>query len=155
MIELDTVKVYELDHYTDEVAAGIGQLMHQLDPAFSGGPTPRKRLERIIESPYHAQIVAVRKTVEVVGALTMSMIFEPGFDQHAFLGGVVTRSDMRGMGIGRMLMAEMFDWAREHEVTEVEFSTQQSKPTQPLGFYLHMGAVVKEDSTVLAFKVPK
>lgn len=149
-------RVIELSEYTEEIAAGIGKLMHQLDPALFGSePTPRGRLERIIESPYHAQIVAVHDTEGVVGALTLSMLFEPGFDQQAYVGGVATRADMRGRGIGRKMVEVMFGWARANDVDEFELMTERSKPGQPLEFWLHMGATVREDSAVLTLKVPK
>ena len=149
------VRAFELTEYSDAMAAGIGLLMHQLDPAFSGEPTPRRRLERIIESPYHAQIVAMHDTEGVVGALTLSMLFEPGFDQQAYVGGVATRADMQGKGIGRKMVEGMYEWARAHGVDEFELMTERSKPTFPLGFWLHMGAEPKEDSAVLTLRVPK
>jgi GNAT superfamily N-acetyltransferase len=150
------VRVFELKEYTDEMAAGIGTLMGQLDPGqFSSDPTPRDRLERIIRSPYHAQIVAVHETEGVVGALTLSLLLEPGFDQQAYVGGVATRTDLIGQGIGRKMVEGMFDWARANSVDELELMTERSKPTQPLGFWLRMGAELRDDSAVLTLKVPK
>lgn len=149
------VNVFVLREYSAEIAAGIGVLMHQLDPAFSSEPTPRRRLERIIESPSHAQLIASHSTEGVVGALTLSLIFEPGFDNQAYVGGFATRADMRGKGIGRKLVKGMFEWARANGVDEFELMTERSKPGQPLDFWLHMGAEVKDDSAVLALKVPR
>ncbi len=148
------VRVFKLDRYTPEMAAGIGLLMHELDPNFSPEPTPRSQLERIIESPDRAQIVAVRNHIEVVGALTLNTFLEPAVTE-AYMGAVVTRSDSYGMGIGKRLVHKAFSWSRAQGIDKILLMTERSKPTQPLAFYLHLGAELQEDTETLIFRVPK
>lgn len=133
-----------LREYSDEAAAQIGRLMPYLDPRLSAEPTPEARLRRIIDSPYHEQLIAMRGG-KIVGVATMTMVLEPGFDQHGYLGGVVVDPEIRRAGIGKKIMDAMVSWAQENGVDVLEWKTEAPE-TENLdrkaaaNFYVNYGA---------------
>lgn len=112
-----------LREYSDEAAAGIGRLMPYLDPKFSSEPTPRERLEYIINSPDYEQLVAY-KDGEIVGVATMTRIREPGFDGMGYLGGFVVDPEAQGGGIGDKIWDAMGTWCRQNGLSSFEFKTE-------------------------------
>lgn len=152
------VIAFALREYSHEAAAEIGRLMQALDPTFSGEPIPEARLRRIVESPYHEQLIATRYG-RIVGAATMTMVFEPGFDQHGYLGGVIVDPNIRRAGIGTRVMDAMVRWGQENGVDVIEWKTER-EDTEGLdrqaaaSFYDNYGARRVENAILYELDVP-
>jgi GNAT superfamily N-acetyltransferase len=140
------VTVRELTEYSDEVATGIGRLLPILSANFSGEPVSRERLNRILNSSMHAQLIAEREG-QVVGIATMSIILEPGFDKRGYLGAFVVDPDIQRAGIGSQIWKAILQWCRDQSIPSFEFKTEESRQ-DAIHFYEKRGAV-RRDGTYL------
>lgn len=102
-----------LTTYNEQDAIELGALMH-LSETSSGEPIAEELLRAIIESPYHAQLVARDASGAIIGAATLSITFGAGAGAKAYLEDFVVNPEIRGGGIGSQLWDAMCEWAREH-----------------------------------------
>lgn len=152
--ELDAVKpkVEVLQAYSEEVAAGIGRLMPQLDEHFSGEPTPRQKLEHIIASPDRCQLVGYDSDGQVIAAATMNTLMGAGKDTEGWLEDFIVDKDARGSGIASEMWQAMADWCREMGYSQFSFGTETWRP-DAIRFYEKSGAVMDDSSRHLTCPV--
>lgn len=136
------ISVERLTEYSDEVATDLGQLMPHLSERLTDTPLSEEVLRKIIESPYHDQLVA-RMNGRIVGSATLSLIMSPELPKPlAWLGAFVTHPDARGRGVGDVMWQELLVWCEEHEAN-LGFT---SHPSRELAhrFYKAHGARIRE-----------
>jgi RimJ/RimL family protein N-acetyltransferase len=79
----------------------------------------RRYLKAIRRFPHAAVYVAETEEGEVVGRLSLARDQHPASDHVADLGLMVARTHRR-QGIGRALMEQAVEWARQHGVRKLE-----------------------------------
>ena len=149
-----TATIERLGAYSDQDAAQLGTLFTFLSEKATGAPIDKDWLERTIASPYHVQLVARHSdgSGKIVGAATLSLIFEPLKGQVAFLEAFVVDPDTRGMGIGDLLWQAMDTWCREKNAF-LEFTSRADREAAHR-FYLKHGATIRE-TTVFRYTPAK
>lgn len=147
-----TFQVVQLAEYTPEVAAGIGRLMPQLDESFSGDPTPQAKLERIINNPERAQLVALDAAGQVVAAASMNTLMGAGKDDEGWLEDFVVDSEVRGTSVASQMWQAMGDWTRSRGMTQFSFGTETWRPAA-VAFYEKMGATTDDTARHLTYKL--
>jgi mycothiol synthase len=85
--------------------------------------------------PWHLRVVEDRDG-EVVGAAVVLLAGEVGY-----VDKVAVRRDRRGLGLGRALLADAFERARQHGATRSELATDSR--TGALGLYRRVGMGVR------------
>lgn len=134
-----------LTSYSPEVAAGIGRLMPQLDPSFSGDPTPQGWLESTIACDTRDQIVALH-TGQVVGAATMNVVGGAGKGVEGWLEDFVVDEDLRGQGVAQTLWQEMIRWCQEQGLPSFSLETEEHRKAA-IRFYEKQGAKLVPGTT--------
>ncbi len=145
-------EAFPLTDYSHPVAAGVGELMPHLGQQHSGEPLPEARLRGIVESPYHDQLVAVRDG-RIVGAATMSLILEPGFEATGHLEAFVTDPRLEGQGIDHQLWSAMEKWSAEHGAQTVEFKSKEGEDPA-FSFFKDQGSRVVEATSLFRRDIP-
>lgn len=138
------IHVERLTEYSEDDAAGIGELMPILSGSFTGAPIPEERLRAIIESPYHEQLVA-RHDTRIIGAATLSIIIGAGAGNKAWLEDFVASPGTGIRGIGQALWDEIEVWCLERS-TNLEFTSRPSRVAAH-AFYTKNGAKIRETAT--------
>lgn len=125
------VTIRELTIFSPWAAQGLGALMPQLDPTFSGRPIDENLLRPIIESKTHAQLVAVQRdagevepTEKIVGAVSLSIVMGAGFGRRGQMEDVIVNANMRGKRVGSMLLRAVEEWHGQHSVSWLAFETE-------------------------------
>lgn len=132
-----------LTTYNEQDAIELGALMPHLSETFSGEQIAEELLRAIIESPYHAQLVARDASGAIIGAATLSITFGAGAGAKAYLEDFVVNPEIRGGGIGSQLWDAMCEWAREHGAHKLTF-TSSDRHASAHGFYLKRGAEIRD-----------
>lgn len=144
------INVFELAEYSDDMAEVLSQLMHDdLDPNFSAEASDqdRARLRKIIDSPYHTQIVAMSGE-RVVGAACMTEILETKTEM-GYLGGFAVAKDLRGQGVADTIWQAMITWCTNQGDDAFELQTEPGEERAAArNFYEKQGAVVVKDTIV-------
>jgi len=153
-IEQSPYKVGILTEYSPEVAAGIGNLMPQLDENFDSEPTPQDKLERIIASPDRCQIVGYDNNGGVVAAATMNTLMGAGKQTEGWLEDFVVDESVRGSGVATQMWNEMGNWCRSQGLAQFSFGTE-TKREDAVAFYEKQGAVTDPTSRHLTFILPE
>ncbi len=155
MIELDVyaysgdMEAGQLTAYSPHVSEGIGTLMPQLDPSFSGGPTPERRLERMIASPDIAQLIVVQDRLTVVGAATVGLVMGAGFGERGQLEDVIVDERVRGQrnesgeSAADLLWKSVVGWHALQGLSKIGFDSELNR-TAARRFYMKKGAVVPD-----------
>lgn len=103
----------------------------------------------ITADPRNQQIVADRGG-EVVGCLQITYI--PGLGRHgaerALIESVRVRSDLRGQGLGRLMMVWAIDRARQRDCALVQLTTDKSR-ADAHRFYRTLGFVASHEGMKL------
>ena len=127
-------------------AAGLATLADQL-----GYPTePSVIADRLqkIDPELERVIVAVHDVHGVVAWLTVRAAVHIHSAPHAEISGFVVDETMRGMGIGKRLMAEVERWARSRSLTTIRLSTNVTR-TGAHRFYESLGFRVMKQQYAL------
>lgn len=152
MIRSD-IHVERVGEYSLEVAAGIGALMPDLSQRLSGEPVSRAALEAIIASPDREQFIA-RHVGTVVGAATLNTILSLNGNLAYLSDFVVSENpEYRGKGIGFAIWREMDAWCQEHQLGEMEFTSNGGRQ-EAHKFYQRQGAVIKPTSPFI-YHIPE
>jgi ribosomal protein S18 acetylase RimI-like enzyme len=143
--EVPPILAFPITEYSADIDAGIARLMPMLDANFSDLPQP-ERLQRIINSPSHDQLVAVRASDQlVVGAASMTVVMGYGLGMAGRLEDFVVDSEARRQGVAATMWGSMMDWCMQRGLAEMVFETERDRP-EALAFYEKMGAVIVKDS---------
>lgn len=142
------VTVRAVDHYSPEIAAGIGLLMPDLSSARGPQPVSRQHLEAQVQSPLHDQLIA-EQAGRIVGAAAISLVLGALEDNTKVqLEDFVVSSDesVRGMGVGFALWSSVVDWAQERGARKLSFTSHSSRVAAH-AFYLRQGAVTRDTTS--------
>lgn len=130
-----------LDKLTPEVATRIRELLTQLSRSHKDpGEISEQYIREIIDSPYHDILIAESDTGQIVGIALLSVI--ANFKKKkAYLEDFVTDNNIRGQGIGSKMWEEMLIWGKNHNCTELDFTSGQGREAA-WEFYKHKGATI-------------
>lgn len=136
------MKITKLEKYTPEAADQIRQLLIQLSRSGKDrGEIPKAWFDGLINSPYHDMLIALDDNNKIIGIATLSVHMGPIIRKNAYLEDFVTDSTVRGQGIGSALWAAMLDWAKDHDCTELNFTSGKGREAA-WDFYLHKSATI-------------
>lgn len=129
-----------------KVAAGIGQLMYELDPVnFPDTPIPDERMAELMTSPDRCQIAAIEDG-EAIGAVTPMILVEPAI-KIGWIGAMVVRHDRQNLGIGKLLGVEAKAYLREQGVPFILLENEEERHNSD--FYIRLGGEILEDTHLI------
>lgn len=128
---------YLLRQARPDDSPALADLATQLGYPSSGDDISR-RLKTIAEQPGNAVLVAVSDDEQVVGWVHVFVACRVESDGFAELGGLVVRDDVRGAGIGRMLVEAAEAWARDEGLAQVRVRSNVVRAATHR-FYTHLG----------------
>jgi ribosomal protein S18 acetylase RimI-like enzyme len=134
------ITVEVANHYSDDLAAGIGKLMPVLNQDFGDAPIDAELLKFIIDSPSHGLFVA-RNDSEIVGVAVLSIVICIGNGRGAYLESFVVSPQFQGQGISSKIWDEMLRWARAKGCQKLEF-TSNPKRQRAIAFYQKHGTTI-------------
>lgn len=111
---------------TPDLLAGLGGLMHDLNPDYDGSPIAEEALRPQVEEPTLAQVIAIRDGC-LAGTASLSLGRELYAGQYVQLGSVVVHPDYRGKKDedGRAVIDHILekadDFARGHQARLIMF----------------------------------
>ena len=147
------MQITKLTKYDPATATRIRELLIQLSRSGKDrGEIPREWFEDLIASPFHDMLLAIDDTDKsapesaelgghLVGIATLSAIMGPIVRRLAYLEDFVTDESVRGQGVGSLLWAAMLDWSREHQCTELNFTSGSGREAA-WAFYHKKGAEI-------------
>lgn len=104
-----------------------------------------------IDADPRNQLIVAEQGGDLVGCLQITYI--PGLGRHgserSLIESVRVRSDRRGQGLGRDLMAWAIDQARQRGCALVQLTTDKTR-TDAHRFYLNLGFVASHEGMKLA-----
>jgi ribosomal protein S18 acetylase RimI-like enzyme len=133
-----TYQVIEVDRVSGELAAVLGALVRQLS---TSSPEPTQEdLQAIASSPATRLLVAQDAEGRPVGMLTLAVFAIPT-GVRAWIEDVVVDEQVRGGGVGRMLVQRGIDVAFELGARTVDLTSRPSREAanrlyQRMGFAL-------------------
>ncbi|HEY8320125.1 MAG TPA: GNAT family N-acetyltransferase [Amnibacterium sp.] len=133
-----TYQVIEVDRVSGELAAVLGALVRQLS---TSSPEPTQEdLQAIASSPATRLLVAQDAEGRPVGMLTLAVFAIPT-GVRAWIEDVVVDEQVRGGGVGRMLVQRGIDVAFEFGARTVDLTSRPSREAanrlyQRMGFAL-------------------
>ena len=134
--------ITKLDHYTEETANRIRELLIQLSRSGKDrGEIPRSWFDDLINSDSHDMLLALDDNKKIVGIATLSVTMGPITRKNAYLEDLVTDSSIRGQGVGTKLWEAMLDWAKEKGCKNLVFTCGQGREASQK-FYLNHGATI-------------
>ena len=140
------IEVGIMTEYDAEVAEQMGTLLLDLTEKWPGGAVEREKIEEIIESPWHDQILAFDGD-ELVGMATVSVVLGTKIDRNEYLEDFVVKAGCRGKGIGGLIWDAILAWGRQKGCNRLEFtSSGKGKKGAAVDFYLKRGAVKRDTS---------
>lgn len=137
---MNKVEVGVATEYTAELAEAMGKLRGQLSSRHDGSALSREQLEDIIESPWHAILIAVVDE-KIVGMAILSIVFG-SIDRNVYLEDFVVEEGLRGQGVGAALWDKMLEWGRTKGCKRMEFTS--SKPGMEEYYTQKRGAEKRE-----------
>lgn len=143
---LGSLEITRVTEYSDEIAAGIGSLMPDLDPNREPTPIEKDILQAIIDSPDREQFIA-QAHGRIIGVATLNLIISPT-GKSGWLNDFVVSDDtgVRGKGVGSAIWEELKIWCRERGVPLVFTSMNHRKDAHD--FYIHKGATDMGSTTL-------
>jgi GNAT superfamily N-acetyltransferase len=145
-------RVDVLTEYLPQVAAGIGRLMPQLDPGFSGEPVPEDKLVPIIASHGRDQLVAFSADGSVLAAATMNTI--TGDFNEGWLEDFIVDSAARGTGVAADMYQAMRQWCKQQGLSQFSYGTETHRPAA-IKFYERQGAFSDPDIKHATYVLPE
>lgn len=148
----------ELPEYSHEAARQIGALLPHLTARHNGSPIGERALRFMIQSPDHAQLVAIRSGIEtdndptIVGAASMSTVCEAFLGRVAWLGSFVVHPEYRGSQAGEPSVAQslwgaMHHWCKSRNLETMAFNTSPER-SAAVAFYQRNGTVFRPEQLV-------
>ncbi len=137
---MNKVEVGVAAEYTADLAEAMGKLRGQLSSRHDGSALSREQLEDIIESPWHAILIAVIDE-KIVGMAILSIVFG-SIDRNVYLEDFVVEEGLRGQGVGAALWGKMLEWGRTKGCKRMEFTS--SKPGMEEYYTQKRGAEKRE-----------
>ena len=136
------MKIELLTKYDNKTANRIRELLIQLSRSGKDrGEIPEDWFNDLIQSPYHDMLLAIDDSGTIQGIATLSIIMGPIVRRVAYLEDFVTDESSRGQGIGSKLWEAMLDWARNHNCSELCFTSGHGREAAQQ-FYLNKGAEI-------------
>ena len=121
---IKSVEVGIAAEYSVELAEAMGRLRGQLSSRHDGSALDREQIEEIIESPWHAILIAVVDE-KIVGMAILSVIFG-SIDRNIYLEDFVVEEGLRGQGVGAALWDKMKRWGKEKGCKRMEFTSSKT-----------------------------
>lgn len=136
------MKIKLLTKYDNKTANRIRELLIQLSRSGKDrGEIPEDWFNDLIQSPYHDMLLAIDDSGTIQGIATLSIIMGPIVRRVAYLEDFVTDESSRGQGIGSKLWDAMLDWARNHNCSELCFTSGHGREAAQ-AFYKRRGAEI-------------
>ena len=136
------MKIELLTKYDNKTANRIRELLIQLSRSGKDrGEIPEDWFNDLIQSPYHDMLLAIDDSGTIQGIATLSIIMGPIVRRVAYLEDFVTDESSRGQGIGSKLWEAMLDWARNHNCSELCFTSGHGREAAQT-FYKRRGAEI-------------
>lgn len=136
------MKIELLTKYDNKTANRIRELLIQLSRSSKDrGEIPEDWFNDLIQSPYHDMLLAIDDSGTIQGIATLSIIMGPIVRRVAYLEDFVTDESSRGQGIGSKLWEAMLDWARNHNCSELCFTSGHGREAAQ-AFYKRRGAEI-------------
>lgn len=136
------MKIELLTKYDNKTANRIRELLIQLSRSGKDrGEIPEDWFNDLIQSPYHDMLLAIDDSGTIQGIATLSIIMGPIVRRVAYLEDFVTDESSRGQGIGSKLWDAMLDWARNHNCSELCFTSGHGREAAQ-AFYKRRGAEI-------------
>lgn len=136
------MKIELLTKYDNKTANRIRELLIQLSRSGKDrGEIPEDWFNDLIQSPYHDMLLAIDDSGTIQGIATLSIIMGPIVRRVAYLEDFVTDESSRGQGIGSKLWEAMLDWARNHNCSELCFTSGHGREAAQ-AFYKRRGAEI-------------
>ena len=147
----EEIAILRVDEYSDEAAAGIGQLMPFLSADHPGGPVAEVLLREIINSPDREQLIATLHG-EIVGSAVLNQVVTNS-RRITDLDNFVVNKRLWGQRVGYRLWLDMLRWSREQGSERIRFTSRPSREAAQR-FYLRQGAIAR-DTAAFEFKIPR
>ena len=136
------MKIELLTKYDNKTANRIRELLIQLSRSGKDrGEIPEDWFNDLIQSPYHDMLLAIDDSGTIQGIATLSIIMGPIVRRVAYLEDFVADESSRGQGIGSKLWEAMLDWARNHNCSELCFTSGHGREAAQT-FYKRRGAEI-------------
>lgn len=136
------MKIELLTKYDNKTANRIRELLIQLSRSGKDrGEIPEDWFNDLIQSPYNDMLLAIDDSGTIQGIATLSIIMGPIVRRVAYLEDFVTDESSRGQGIGSKLWEAMLDWARNHNCSELCFTSGHGREAAQ-AFYKRRGAEI-------------
>ena len=134
---------YAIRDATDADWPGIWPFLHAIVAAgdtFSYDPEMDEAESRAMwmVAPPGRTTVAVAPDGDVLGTANM-YANRPGPGAHVASGNVMVAAEHQGRGIGRALLAEALDWAREQGFHGMQFNAVAASNVRAVGLYESLG----------------
>jgi len=148
---VEGLQVVRVDEYSDELAAGYGQLMPELSPKHTDEPVSKQRLRRIINSPDRELFIATVGE-RIIGSVTMNTIVKPT-NEFGWFDNFVVVEEFQGTTVAFALWRQTLQWCREQGLSYFEFTSNRRRE-RAHKFYPRQGAKVRE-TTVWRMDIPE
>ena len=138
------IEVGVMTEYDGDVAEQMGKLLLDLSKSWSGDAVEREKIEEIIESPWHDQILAFDGD-RLVGMATVSVVMGAKIGKNEYLEDFVVSASCQGKGIGSLIWEYILDWGRKKGCKRLEFtSSGKDKKSGAIAFYRKKGAEIRD-----------
>lgn len=140
---INTIRVEELTEYTGQDAQQIGALMPYLSSRLTDSPVEETLLRKIIDSPYHDQLVARDESGNIIGTASLTINLGVSEGTQASLESFVVSPEVRGKGVASQLWQAIIGWCQKHQAVALNFTSSYDKAAAHK-FYLKHGCEIRE-----------
>jgi ribosomal protein S18 acetylase RimI-like enzyme len=134
------VTVHEITEVSDEIIESLARLLPQLSS--SSSPPTEREVAEMASSPATVLFVAAEEGGRIVGSLTLA-VFRIPTGVRAWIEDVVVDGDMRGRGVGGMLVRAALDRAALMGARTVDLTSRPSR-VDANRLYLNLGFEPRE-----------
>ncbi|MBF8249933.1 MAG: streptothricin acetyltransferase [Candidatus Levybacteria bacterium] len=143
------IKIEQLKTFAPDITQALNNLLVQLNPN-SKKLTDEEVKEIIEETSSHLLIAKEPKDNKIVGMLTLITFSAPSA-KKGVLEDVVVDDNFQGKGIGKKLITQAINMAREAGVARLEFTSNPER-VKANKFYQHLG-FNKRDTNVYRMEI--
>jgi GNAT superfamily N-acetyltransferase len=123
------------------VLVGLLAILFGIEKDFSADVSKQKTgLELLLKNPQTATIQVARNTSnQVIGMVSAQLVISTAQGaKSAWVEDMVIESAYRGQGIGKQLLQNALDWAKNQGATRAQLLVDVAN-TEALGYYQHLG----------------